>query len=225
TQNEKEIFSHLAERLKSLILVIEEMLRSSELVYIDITTSLDNLNTLLTVISTSTPISGLLLAVILTSDKTISTLTSALEVLKHIMLSTAFSKHRLITRSQAIITNDSSLVRKALCSLEEKYQEFEFYSDLHQVWLEQKQYINTISVTITNNNIINDDQDNDHNSDQDETSSNTSKDNDDLHQFAINEFYTAQANSNSYQHGGKRIQVQVTAIARYRKRLNHRLKK
>ncbi|CAG8839379.1 25150_t:CDS:1, partial [Cetraspora pellucida] len=81
--------------------------QASELVYIDATVGLDNLNTPLTVISTSTPIGSLPLAAILTSDETASTLTSALEALKRIMPSTAFSGRGSITGPQVIITDDS----------------------------------------------------------------------------------------------------------------------
>ncbi|CAG8764617.1 16416_t:CDS:2, partial [Cetraspora pellucida] len=86
-QNRKEIFLCLAEK-------VEEFNTTSELVYIDATADLDNFNTPLTVISTSTPIGGLPLAAILTSDETASTLTNALEALKHIMPSTAFGGYK-----------------------------------------------------------------------------------------------------------------------------------
>ncbi|CAG8839358.1 17375_t:CDS:2, partial [Cetraspora pellucida] len=124
-QNGKEMFLRLAEEVEEfntnnkpnqpfILVIVTNLMRhchslqqASELVYIDATAGLDNLNTPLTVISTSTPIGGLPLAAILTSDETASTLTSALEALKCIMPSTAFGGRGSITGPQVIITDDS----------------------------------------------------------------------------------------------------------------------
>ncbi|CAG8660465.1 8030_t:CDS:1, partial [Scutellospora calospora] len=83
-----------------------------ELVYIDAIASLNTLNTSLTIISTNTSISGLPLATILTLDKIIIILTKALDILKHIILLTIFSRHRLFVRPQIIITDNSTAERK-----------------------------------------------------------------------------------------------------------------
>ncbi|CAG8759091.1 6748_t:CDS:2, partial [Ambispora leptoticha] len=88
--------------------------QAGELVYIDATAGLYALNTPLTIISTNTPIGGLPLATILTSDETTITLTKALNMLKHIMPSTAFGGCGALVGPQVIMTDDSSAERKAL---------------------------------------------------------------------------------------------------------------
>ena len=88
--------------------------QASELVYMDTTASLDTLNTPLTIISTSTPVGDLPLAVILTSDETAQTFTKALDALKNIMPSDIFGGCGPTIGPQVIMTDDCVTERKAL---------------------------------------------------------------------------------------------------------------
>ncbi|CAG8758637.1 24006_t:CDS:2, partial [Cetraspora pellucida] len=100
--------------ITNLMKCCHSLQQAKELVYIDATVGLDTLNTPLTIISTSTPIGGLPLAAILTSDETTITFTKALDMLKHIMPSTVFGGCGPLVGPQVIMTNDSTAERKAL---------------------------------------------------------------------------------------------------------------
>ncbi|CAG8799654.1 7330_t:CDS:2, partial [Cetraspora pellucida] len=103
-----------------LVIIINLMKRchslqqAGELVYIDTTAGLDVLNTPLMILSTSTSIRSLPLAVILTSDETAYTFSEALNALKSVMPLTAFNEHRPGVRPEVIMTDDCKAERKAL---------------------------------------------------------------------------------------------------------------
>ncbi|CAG8803922.1 16689_t:CDS:1 [Gigaspora margarita] len=91
--------------------------QAGELVYMDTTATLDALNTLLTILSTSTPAGGLPLAIILTLDKTAQTFTWALNMLKNMLLLEAFSSCGPIVGPQIVITNNCNAEKKALYNI------------------------------------------------------------------------------------------------------------
>ncbi|CAG8629437.1 7704_t:CDS:2 [Cetraspora pellucida] len=86
--------------LTNLMICCYELQEAGELVYMDTTAGLDILNTPLIILSTSTPVGGLPLAVILTSDESTNTFTKALDILNHMILSIAFGKHGSIVGPQ-----------------------------------------------------------------------------------------------------------------------------
>ncbi|CAG8750795.1 22904_t:CDS:2, partial [Cetraspora pellucida] len=92
--------------LTNLMIHCYALQKVGELVYMDMTTRLDILNTPLTILSISTPASGLFLGVIFTSDESANTFTKALDVLRHLILSTVFGKCRGTIGPQVIITDD-----------------------------------------------------------------------------------------------------------------------
>ncbi|CAG8852734.1 255_t:CDS:2, partial [Gigaspora margarita] len=75
---------------------------------------LDALNTPVTILSTSTPIGRLPLAAILTSDETTSTFTKALNMLKNVLLLTAFNGRGPVVGPQIFMTDDCKAERTAL---------------------------------------------------------------------------------------------------------------
>ncbi|CAG8705585.1 4201_t:CDS:1, partial [Ambispora leptoticha] len=75
---------------------------------------LNVLNTLLTILSTSTSIGSLPLAVILTSDETAYTFLEALNVLKSVMPLTAFNERRPGVGPEVIMMDDCKAEKKAL---------------------------------------------------------------------------------------------------------------
>ncbi|CAG8790730.1 7646_t:CDS:2, partial [Cetraspora pellucida] len=79
---------------------------AGELVYMNMTAGLDILNTPLLILSTSTPVGGLPLAVIITSDKTADTFSKALDVLKLIIQPIEFGEHESLSGPQVIIMDD-----------------------------------------------------------------------------------------------------------------------
>ncbi|CAG8808268.1 23905_t:CDS:1, partial [Gigaspora margarita] len=89
--------------------------QASELIYIDTIASLDFLNILLTIISTSMPVRGLPLATILTLNETTQTVTKALDAMKNMLLLDAFGGHGSTIGLQVIITNNYRAERNALC--------------------------------------------------------------------------------------------------------------
>ncbi|CAG8556847.1 21494_t:CDS:1, partial [Cetraspora pellucida] len=68
--------------------------KADELVYIDRTAGLDILNTSLTILLTSTFASSLPFGVIIASDELANTFTKALNILRSLISSTKFGKHR-----------------------------------------------------------------------------------------------------------------------------------
>ena len=64
--------------------------QASEIIFCDSTASLDRFNTSVFIISTSTTASGVLLAVILTSDEREQTIYAAFELFKQILPTSAF---------------------------------------------------------------------------------------------------------------------------------------
>ncbi|CAG8693310.1 11668_t:CDS:1, partial [Scutellospora calospora] len=88
--------------------------QASELIYMNITASLDILNMLLTIISTSTLVGELSLAIILILDEITQTFTKALGVLKNMLLLGAFGGYRSTTGLQVIITDDCNTERNTL---------------------------------------------------------------------------------------------------------------
>ncbi|CAG8673336.1 19484_t:CDS:2 [Gigaspora margarita] len=87
---------------------------AGELVYMDTTAGLDILNTPLTILSTSTPVGGLPLAVIITLDETADTLSKALDILKRIIQPMAFGDRGSLIGPQIIITDDCKAEKIAL---------------------------------------------------------------------------------------------------------------
>ncbi|CAG8796174.1 8023_t:CDS:2 [Gigaspora margarita] len=82
--------------------------------------TLDALNTPLTILSTSTPAGGLPLAIILTLDETAQTFTWALNMLKNMLPLEAFSGRGPIVGPQIVMTDDCNAERKALCNTWDK---------------------------------------------------------------------------------------------------------
>ncbi|CAG8647757.1 21733_t:CDS:2 [Cetraspora pellucida] len=78
------------------------------------TAELDMLNTPLILLSTSTSIGGLSLAVILTLDEKIDTLKKALDIIKNKMSSATFGEHGSRLKLQIIMTNNCKTGRMAL---------------------------------------------------------------------------------------------------------------
>ncbi|CAG8810559.1 4366_t:CDS:1, partial [Cetraspora pellucida] len=85
--------------LTNFMIYCHELQKAGELVYMNTTARLNILNTSLTILSTSTSVSGLLLTVILTSNESTNTFTKVLDILKHMILSIAFSKYGSIVES------------------------------------------------------------------------------------------------------------------------------
>ncbi|CAG8510981.1 11851_t:CDS:2, partial [Scutellospora calospora] len=120
--NDEEIinmFSQLEEKIKKFNIngkgdYYHELQEAEKLVYMDTTAKLDILNTLLTILSTSTPASGLPLAAILTYDETVATFTKALDVVKKIVPSVVFSRQRSIIGPQVVMTDDYRAEKLAL---------------------------------------------------------------------------------------------------------------
>ncbi|CAG8575350.1 10310_t:CDS:2 [Scutellospora calospora] len=90
------------------------VIQAGELVYIDSTADLDVLNTSMTILSTSTPIGSLPLAIILTSDETTNTFTKALDMLKCVMPILAFNGRGPVIGPKIFITDDCKAERTAL---------------------------------------------------------------------------------------------------------------
>ncbi|CAG8842210.1 21837_t:CDS:2, partial [Gigaspora margarita] len=88
--------------------------QAGELIYMDTTAGLDDLNTSLTVLSTNTSIGSLPLATILTSDETTSTFSEALNRLKRILPITAFNNRGPIIGPEVIMTDNCKAERIAL---------------------------------------------------------------------------------------------------------------
>ncbi|CAG8851158.1 24566_t:CDS:1, partial [Gigaspora margarita] len=88
--------------------------QAGELVYMDTTAGLDVLNTPMTILSTSTPIGGLPLAIMLTSNETSNTFTKALDMLKCIMPISAFNGRRPEIGPKVFMTDDCKAERTAL---------------------------------------------------------------------------------------------------------------
>ncbi|CAG8623711.1 24762_t:CDS:2 [Gigaspora margarita] len=79
--------------------------QASELVYINTMAGLDIFNILMMILSTSTPIGGLPLAIMLTFIETTNSFTKALDMLKCIMPISAFNRHGPVIGPKVFITN------------------------------------------------------------------------------------------------------------------------
>ncbi|CAG8691745.1 2196_t:CDS:1, partial [Scutellospora calospora] len=84
----------------NLMLCCHTLQEVGELVYMDTIAGLDALNTSLTILSTSTPAGGLPLGIVIASNKSAETFTKALDILKHLILSTEFGKRGTIIGPQ-----------------------------------------------------------------------------------------------------------------------------
>ncbi|CAG8691915.1 19659_t:CDS:2, partial [Cetraspora pellucida] len=93
--------------LTNLMICCYELQEAGELVYMDTTAGLDILNTPLIILSTSTPVGGLPLAVILTSDESTNTFTKALDILKHMIPSIAFEKDAYLVTDSELKLSDT----------------------------------------------------------------------------------------------------------------------
>ncbi|CAG8691794.1 2451_t:CDS:2, partial [Scutellospora calospora] len=100
----------------NLMLCCHTLQEAGELVYIDTTAGLDALNTPLTILSTSTPASGLPLGIVIASDESAETFTKALDILKRLIPSTGFGKRGTIIRPQVVMTDDCKAEKMALCN-------------------------------------------------------------------------------------------------------------
>ncbi|CAG8736990.1 20249_t:CDS:2 [Cetraspora pellucida] len=83
-----------------------ELQEAGELVYMNTMARLNVLNTPLMILSTSTPAGSLPFTVILTSDEIVTTFTKALNVMKNMASSTAFSGRGPIIGLQVVMTDD-----------------------------------------------------------------------------------------------------------------------
>ncbi|CAG8648148.1 14923_t:CDS:1 [Cetraspora pellucida] len=88
--------------------------QAGKLVYIDSIAGLNIFNTPMTILSTSTSISSLSLAIILTSDKMTNTFTKALDMLTYVMPISVFNEHEPVIRSKIFMTDNCKVKRTAL---------------------------------------------------------------------------------------------------------------